>query len=340
MLAATFVGKHDVKIGECPVPDIGHDEILVRVAACGICGTDVHIYEGEVPLARLPVTAGHEFCGTVERIGPSVTDLTVGTRVAIEPNLFCGRCHYCRTGRKHFCANWAGIGLTRDGGFAQFASVPHHAAYKMPKGLSFTNGAFFEPVACVLHGIERVGLRPGDTVVVCGAGSIGLLFVQLLRRTGASRIVLIDPDPAKLRIAGQLGADIVVNPTEADLKETVMMNTNGFGAEVAIDASGVPEAISSLFGLVQPTGRILLFGVAPEEAEISVRPFDIYRRELTIVGSFTNPYTNEAAMNLLEGLTLDPIVTHQIRLDRLVEDGIQALQRKDPGVIKIQVVFE
>jgi len=340
MLAARFVGKHAVQIGECPVPDIGEDEILVRVAACGICGTDVHIYEGEVPLARLPVIAGHEFCGTVERIGRSVTGVAVGSKVAIEPNLFCGQCHFCRTSRKHFCINWAGIGLTRDGGFAQFASVPHRAAYKMPEELSFISGAFFEPVACVLHGIERVRLTPGDTVVVCGAGSIGLLFVQLLRRTGAGRIVVSDPDPAKLRIARQLGADIVVDPTETDLKETVMQNTKGLGVEVAIDASGTPEAISSLFGLVQATGRILLFGVAPEEARINVSPFDIYRRELTIVGSFTNPYTNEAAMNLLEELNFGPIVTHQIRLDQLVEDGIHAIQRKDPGVTKVQVIFE
>jgi threonine dehydrogenase-like Zn-dependent dehydrogenase len=340
MLAATFLGKHDVKIGDRSVPDIADDEILVRVAACGICGTDLHIYEGEVPLARLPVIAGHEFCGTVERVGSSVTGLAVSDRVAIEPNLFCGRCHYCRTGKKHFCVNWAGIGLTRDGGFAEFASVPHHAAYKIPEKVSFQSGAFFEPVACVLHGIERVGLTPGDTVVICGAGSIGLLFVQLLRRSGAGRIVVSDPDAAKRGVARQLGADIVVDPTEADLKETVMKNTNGLGAAIAIDASGVPEAISSLFGLVQSTGRILLFGVAPEEAEIRVRPFDIYRRELMLVGSFTNPYTNEAAINLLEGLNLDPIMTHQIRLDQLVEDGIHAIQRKDQGVIKVQVVFE
>jgi 2-desacetyl-2-hydroxyethyl bacteriochlorophyllide A dehydrogenase len=340
MLAATFFGKHDVRIGECPVPDIGDDEILVRVAACGICGTDVHIYEGEVPLARLPVIAGHEFCGTVERIGRAVTDVALGDKVAIEPNLFCGRCHYCRTGRKHFCAHWAGIGLTRNGGFAQFAAVPSRAAYKMPQELSFKHGAFFEPVACVLHGIERVGLMPGDTVVVCGAGSIGLLFIQLLKRAGAGRIVVSDPDSVKLAVARQLGADVVVDPTETDLKETVMDNTNGLGADVAIDASGMPEAISSLFGLVQHTGRILLFGVTPEEAEIRVRPFDIYRRELTLLGSFTNPYTNEAALNLLGSLNLDMIVTHQIRLSQLVQDGIQAIRRKTQGVIKVQVVFE
>ena len=230
--------------------------------------------------------------------------------------------------------------MTRDGGFAQFASVPQQAAYVMPKTLSFKKGAFFEPVACVLHGLERVGVVPGDSVVVCGAGSIGLLFVQLLRRAGAAQILVSDLDTVKLAVARQLGADVVVNPTEADLTETVMKNTKGVGADVAIDASGSPEVTVSLLGLVQDTGRILLFGVSPEEAEINVRPFDIYRRELSIVGSFTNPYTNEAALSVLDDLDVDRIVTHRIQLDKLVEDGIQAIQEKRRGVIKVQVVFE
>ncbi len=339
MLAAKFLGKHHVSIGEYPVPDLQDNELLVRVARCGICGTDVHVYEGEVPLARMPVIAGHEFCGTVDKVGASVTDVAAGDRVAVEPNLFCGQCHYCRSRKKHFCVNWAGIGLTRDGGFAEFVSVPRQAAYLMPENVSFKKGAFFEPVACVLHGIERVDVVPGESAVVCGAGSIGLLFIQLLKLAGAGQVIVSDPDAGKLETARQLGADLTVNPTDSDLKNAVMERTGGFGADVAVDASGSPEAIASLFELSQHTGKILVFGVAPENGYIKVSPFNIYRRELTIVGAFTNPYTNEAAMNLLADLDVEPIVTHEISLESLVADGIQAICEKRPGVIKVHVVF-
>jgi len=340
VLAARFVSKHDVRIGELPVPDVQHDELLIRVARCGICGTDIHVYEGEVPLATMPVIAGHEFCGTVEKVGASVTDVAAGDRVAVEPNLFCGQCHYCRSKKKHFCVNWAGIGLTRDGGFAEFTTVPRQAAYVMPESLSFKKGAFFEPAACVLHGIERVDVVPGESAVVCGAGSIGLLFVQLLKLAGAAQVIVSDPDGGKLETARQMGADLTVNPTESDLKCAVMERTGGFGADIAVDASGSPEAIGSLFELSQHTGKILLFGVAPENAYIKVSPFEIYRKELTIVGSFTNPYTNEAAMNLLADLDVEPIVTQEIPLESLVEDGIEAIREKRPGVGKVQVVFK
>jgi 2-desacetyl-2-hydroxyethyl bacteriochlorophyllide A dehydrogenase len=340
MLAAKFLGRRDARIDDYPVPKIEDNELLVRVATCGICGTDIHIYEGEVPLATLPVIPGHEFCGRIEEVGTAVTDLALGDAVVVEPNLFCGQCHYCRTGKKHFCVNWAGVGVTRDGGFAEFAAVPRQAVYAMPEWLSFKKGSFFEPVACVLHGIERAGLLPGDSVVLCGAGSIGLLFVQLLKRAGAGQVIVSDFDPVKLDVARDLGADIAVNPAEADLKEVVMERTAGFGAEIAIDATGSPEAISSLFELAQQTGKILLFGVSAETAQIKVRPFDIYRRELTIVSSFTNPYTNEASLSLLGDIEVDKIVTHRIGLENLLRDGIDAIREKRTGVIKVQVVLD
>jgi threonine dehydrogenase-like Zn-dependent dehydrogenase len=340
MLAAKFLGRRDVRIDDYPVPKIADDELLVRVAACGVCGTDIHIYEGEVPLAKFPVIAGHEFSGTVEKVGSAVADISAGDKVVVEPNLFCSRCHYCRTGKKHFCVNWQGIGLTRDGGFAEFARIPRQAAYVMPESLSFTKGALFEPVACVLHGIERTKMEPGSSVVVCGAGSIGLLFVHLLKRLGAGQVIVSEPDKTKREIALRLGANLALSPKETQLKEAVMDRTGGFGADIAIDASGLPEVVSSLVDLVQNTGTVLIFGVSPEDARIKVRPFDIYRRELTILGAFTNPYTNEAALNLLNDIDVDPIVTHQIRIEQLVEDGIKAVHEKRSGVIKVHVVFE
>ena len=196
---------------------------MVKVKASGICGTDLHIYKGEVKgLVKPGTVLGHEFAGEVAAVGPQVKNFKVGDRVAIEPNLFCGACHYCRNAKKHFCENWAAIGLSRDGGFAEYSVVPASAAYKMPKGLEYKNAAFFEPMACVLHGIERARVKVGETVVVQGAGSIGQLYVQALKRLGASKIIVADIDPTKLTLAKKFGANLTVNAQKESLIEVVV----------------------------------------------------------------------------------------------------------------------
>ncbi len=241
MKAAKFFGKHNIRVAEYPTPDPGASEVLVRVKASGVCGTDVHVYEDEVPLAKLPVIPGHEFSGVVETVGAAISDVRAGDRVAIEPNLFCGQCHFCRTQKKHFCENWRAVGLSMDGGFAEYAAVPRQAIYAMPERLEFAEAAFFEPTACVLHGIERSGLQPGQTVVLIGAGSIGLLYVQLLSLSGAGKVIVADLDPAKLKLAKGFGADVCINSGEEKLAERVREETRQLGADVVIDAAGVPQ---------------------------------------------------------------------------------------------------
>lgn len=342
MEAITIKAKRTLELGDVPGPVPVSGEVLVRVKASGICGTDVHVYEGEVPLAKFPVIPGHEFCGVVESLGPGVEekDVAVGDRVAIEPNLFCGRCHYCRNAKKHFCENWGAVGLTKSGGFAELCTVPLQAVYKMAPSLSFKQGAFFEPVACVLHGIERSGVRPGDSVVLQGAGSIGLIYVQVLKAIGVKTVIVSDMDDAKLDVAKRLGASAIVNASTGNLVETVMDITGGVGVEVAIDAAGAPASISSCFDVVQDTGTIVIFGVPPEDTRLPVNLFDVYRRELTIVGSFTNPYTNEQALDVLAAGQVDvgPVVTHEIGLADVEETMLKIRDRKD-AVIKAQITF-
>ncbi|MHA1731873.1 MAG: zinc-dependent alcohol dehydrogenase family protein [Promethearchaeota archaeon] len=336
MRGAKFFGKHDVRVADYPVPDLGARDVLVKVKASGVCGTDIHVYEDEVPLANLPVIPGHEFAGVVEEVGSGVADVSVGDRVAVEPNLFCGECHFCRTKKKHFCENWQAVGLSVDGGFAEFARVPRQAVYQIPTDLSFEEAAFFEPVACVLHGIERTHLQPGDTVALVGAGSIGLLFTQLLRVVGAGKVIVADLDARKLSLAADLGADVVVNSSQEDLRTRVLEETGSRGADVVIDAAGVPQLT---LGLVKTTGTILFFGVPPENYQMSLKPFDIYRRELTIVGSFTNPYTNEAALRLIPRINVGRLVTHRVTDLGDLEGAIVGLRDKAPGMIKVQVQF-
>ncbi|MHA1340766.1 MAG: zinc-dependent alcohol dehydrogenase family protein [Promethearchaeota archaeon] len=339
MIAARFNGPFKIDIKEEDIPKLNDDEILVKIKASGICGTDHHIFKGEIKgLVKMGTVLGHEFCGIIEKIaekGEHLKELNEGDRVAIEPNLFCGACHYCRNAKKHFCKNWSAIGLSRDGGFAEYCAVPASAVYKMPKGLDFQSAAFFEPMACVLHGIERSRIKVGETVIVQGAGSIGLLYTQALSNLGVDKIIVSDVDQEKLKLAKQFGATSIVNVNNEDLIEVVKSETDGEGAQVFIDAAGLLSTISTALKTLENTGRILIFGVPPEGQKTEIIPYEIYRREIEIIGSFTNPYTNEAALKLLKKINTKPIITNPIKLKSLVEDGLNQIGK--PGVIKVQI---
>ncbi|MHA1679823.1 MAG: zinc-dependent alcohol dehydrogenase family protein [Promethearchaeota archaeon] len=340
MKAIIIKDRHELELADIDIPKVREDELLVRVKASGVCGTDVHVYEGEVAIAKLPVVPGHEFSGVIEEVGKKIVDIPTGTRVAIEPNLFCGYCHFCRQAKKHFCENWQAVGLTRNGGFSEYVAVPRQAVYPISDAVSFEQGAFFEPVACVLHGIERSGVKPGESVTIMGAGSIGLLYVQILKAMGIKNIISSDIDPKKLEIARKLGATITVNPLHDDVEKIVKDVTGGFGAEVVIDAAGARESLSQSFSLVQDTGTIVVFGVPAESMELPVKMFDIYRRELSIVGSFTNPYTNEQALRMLStgAINIEDIVTHFISLNE-VEATVKKIRDRTESVIKAQITF-
>ncbi|MBD3186373.1 alcohol dehydrogenase catalytic domain-containing protein [Candidatus Bathyarchaeota archaeon] len=338
MKGIVIKSKHDLECTELANPDVSEQEVLVQVKASGICGTDVHVYEGEVPLAKLPVVPGHEFCGVVLETGKNVQDISPGDRVAVEPNLFCGKCHFCRNAKKHFCRNWGAVGLTRDGGFAELAAVPDQAIYKMPDSISYSLGAFFEPLACVLHGIERSGARAGDAVVVQGSGSIGLLFIQALRVMGMRSIFSIDIDDTKLTLARKLGATETINPGKESARDAVMALTDGLGAGIVIDAAGVEQSLNQSFDLVKDTGTIVIFGVPAEKMRLPVKMYDIYRRELRVVGSFTNPYTNEQALNLLSTgrIHVDDIITDIIPLTD-VEQALVDIREGSRSITKVQI---
>jgi 2-desacetyl-2-hydroxyethyl bacteriochlorophyllide A dehydrogenase len=340
MKAAIIKEKQVLAVEDVDKPTIASNEVLVQVKNSGVCGTDVHVYEGEIPIATLPVIPGHEFCGVVEEVGDAIKDVNVGDRIAVEPNLFCGHCHFCRNAKKHFCENWQAVGLTRSGGFAEYCAVPRQAVYKIEDSLSFNDAAFFEPTACVLHGIERSQAKPGDTVVIMGAGSIGLIYVQALRMMGIKNIVSCDIDDAKLAIAKELGADAMLNTKNDDVVQVIKDMTNGFGAEVVIDAAGAAQTLTMAFNIVQNCGTIVVFGAPPENLNLPVKMYDIYRREINVHGSFTNPYTNEQALRLMAmgKIKYDKIVTHPISIDQ-VEEAILKMRDRTETVIKAQIQF-
>jgi len=279
-----------------PVPDV--NQVVVRVECCGICGTDLHILDGEFPPTPYPITPGHEFAGTVVARGAEVRpDLAVGVRVAVDPSLYCGYCRRCRAGRDNLCENWAAIGDTVDGAFAELVAVPANNAYLLPGHLDAQHGAMAEPLACAVHGLDRLGPVLGDSVVVIGAGTMGLLLLQVLLHAGAGPVTVVDRISERLEVARKLGAAQAV--TDADALE-------GTRFEVAVDATGVPKAIETAYGLLDRGGRMLVFGVSAADAVISVSPFRVYNDEITITGSMAILRSFGLAVDMLASGAVDP----------------------------------
>jgi 2-desacetyl-2-hydroxyethyl bacteriochlorophyllide A dehydrogenase len=286
------------RVADVPDPTPRDGEIVVKVECCGICGTDLHIMDGEFPPTPYPITPGHEFAGTIVAHGRDVTlDLPVGARVAVDPSLYCGHCRRCRAGRGNLCENWGAIGDTVDGAFAEYVAVPAVNAYPLPDHLDAQQGAMVEPLACAVHGLRRLGPVFGDRVVLIGAGTMGLLLLQLLLHAGAGPVTVIDRVSERLEVARKLGAAQVVTDASA-------LDSERFG--IAVDATGVPAAIEAVAGLLDRGGRLLVFGVSPAEAAISVSPFRVYNDEITITGSMAILRSFGPAIDLLASGAVDP----------------------------------
>ncbi|TMC91779.1 MAG: alcohol dehydrogenase [Chloroflexi bacterium] len=233
-----------IRVDNVPDPTPRPDEVLVRVGACGICGTDLHIIDGDSPLARYPITPGHEFAGEVVAVGSDVAqrygkeNITVGSRIAVEPNLYCGYCDSCRTGHENLCLNYAALGVTTNGAVAQYVAVPVANAYALPDNMSFREGALIEPVSCAVHGMHILNPRSGDTFLIVGAGTMGVLLLQLAVRGGASRVAMVDVNAQRLALAEQLGP----TRTYSDIKQALKDEPLGFNC--VIDATGVAHEIT------------------------------------------------------------------------------------------------
>ena len=334
--AAILYGVRDIRVGEVPKPSPGPGEVLVRVRACGICGTDVHFYKGEWRV-KLPLIPGHEFSGVVEEVGEGVDVVGEGDHVVAEPNITCGECYYCRMSeRNFFCTKLRALGVDVNGAYAEYVCVPARNVYRVPDDLPFEEAAMVEPTACCIRGLDNVGVKVGDRVAVVGTGPIGLLMIQLVKMWGATKVYAMDLLDERLRVAEKLGADVTVNPLSEDPREVVMRDTGGVGVDVSIEAVGSVKAIETAFSLVRRGGRLLIFGVAPQDAVWQVRPFELYDKELTIVASYRSPYTFERAVEVASSrrLRLRPIISHIISLDE-VPAMFRRIDRKEPGILKV-----
>jgi threonine dehydrogenase-like Zn-dependent dehydrogenase len=262
---------HDV---EKPVP--GPNDVLVKVDACGICGTDRHLFHGEFP-STPPVILGHEFTGVVEAVGSGVKNFQVGMRVTGDPNISCGLCPECQRGRVNLCRNLRAIGIQRDGGFADYVCMPETQAFALPAGLDPLHGAFCEPLACCIHGVDMAEIKTGDSVVVLGGGVIGLLVVQLARLAGATRVVLATRNAEKRSLAESIGATATVDPSSGDVLELIAGDDGILpaGADVVLECAGVPETVEQTPRLARKGGTAVILGVMPQGAKVSIEPFDL-----------------------------------------------------------------
>lgn len=324
MKAMRLEGIGQLFTREVDKPTPGPDDLLVRVEACGVCGTDRHLFHGEFP-SRPPVTLGHEFSGIIEATGSHVSGFAVGDRITGDPNIACGRCSHCVNGRVNLCRNLQAIGIHRDGGFADYVLVPQKQAFLLPANLDPMHGAFCEPLACCLHGIDLAGIQAGSSVVVLGGGVIGLLAVQLARLAGATTVILSTRQASRRTLAEELGATASVDPSAADIIETIA-GPNGLvpgGVDVVLECAGVGETVIQATKLAHPGGTAVILGVMPQGETISIEPFDLLFREVKLVTSFLNPFTHRRAADL--------IASGKIEVERLISRKVSLAEA--PAVV-------
>jgi 2-desacetyl-2-hydroxyethyl bacteriochlorophyllide A dehydrogenase len=325
--AAVITSPGQVEVTTVPDPTPGPRDVVIAVAGCGICGTDLHILEGEFA-PTLPVVPGHEFAGEVVEVGRDVTEVAMGDQVAVDPSLYCGECYYCRRGRGNLCERWNAIGVTTSGGAADLAVAPVANCFRLGTGIATADAALVEPLSCAVRGFDVLQPQLGDHYLIYGAGTMGLMMMELAKRAGAASVSMVDLNPARLKTAQLLGCSATVaSADELDRPR---------GWDVVIDCTGVVAAIEDGLTRVGRGGTFQQFGVSNEKAVARFEPYRIYNQEIRIVGSMAVLHSFERAGELLEAGFLRPDVMISDRFD--LEDYPKALEQFKQGVgRKIQV---
>ncbi len=344
MKAAVFYAPNELKIEDRPVPSAEAGEILVRNHVTLTCGTDLKIYKRGHPLVRPPLIIGHEFAGTVEKVGDGVEGFRIGDRVVAANSAPCNSCENCRRGRFSLCQQVDAclIGFSYPGAYAEYLKIPSHIVkqntHLIPRNVSFEEAAFLEPLSCVVHGQNRIEIEPGDDVLVMGAGSIGVLHAQLARKHAAGRVIVVDPHQIKLDGAKKLGADVQLLGRGEEIEKQVREITGGRGPEVVIESAGTPEAWESATRMVSEGGTVLFFGGCPSGTAVSLDTGKIHYGELKLVGAFHHtPKDVEVALRLIASgaVQVRPMITKQMPLSQ-VEEALLTMGRGE--AIKIATI--
>lgn len=337
MYVPIFKGEGRLEYEDRPIPRVEQPgDVLVKIEACGICGTDLNILATPPAHKATPnIIIGHEGLGLVEETDPDVTGLKPGDRVVIAPRLTCGQCRYCRRGLNNQCTNYQTIGTTIDGAFAPYLRVPQQALFRIGPGVPRDEAVLFEPLSCVVGAVARAPIQAGNNVVIIGAGPMGLLFAQMYRTLGAGQVIVADIAPYRLKFAKELDLDAALNPNEVDLAATIHELT-GLGADVVVDAVG--NQMGAAIKLARRGGQIVLFGLRSHDNP-PVNQYTITRYDLTIHGVFVGLNPFEQTIQLLESrrIQLSNLITHRLPPSELAQ-GV-ALMRSGQGM-KVVVVME
>jgi 2-desacetyl-2-hydroxyethyl bacteriochlorophyllide A dehydrogenase len=320
MKAVVLSAVNNLAIAEVDKPKPGAKECLVKVLACGICGTDRHIYHGEYPSTK-PVILGHEFGGVIEEVG-SDSKFKVGQIVSVDPNIVCGKCADCKAGRTAFCPDLTALGVNINGGLAEFVLTPDTQIYPVRNDLNPLHLTFIEPLACSIRGVDLANLKGGEKIAILGGGVIGLLVVQLAKLAGASEIVLITRQKFRRDVALKIGATRVVDPNNEDV------NTSVKNMDVTFECAGAIETFKQSQNITRRGGSVIVLGLTASDAKLEVNPFNIVVNELRIQGSFLNPLTQGRAAELVESgkLNLDILISKVVDLP-----GVQAILDAPPA---------
>ncbi|MBT2759303.1 NAD(P)-dependent alcohol dehydrogenase [Mesobacillus foraminis] len=341
MKAAYMQNKLDITIEEIPVPDLNSDEILIKVMAVGVCGSDVHYYEhGRIgdAIVEKPMILGHECSGTVAGIGSEVIDFQIGDRVAVEPGITCGRCEACKEGKYNLCPKVMFLATPPvDGAFAQYIKMRHDFIFPIPDELTFEEAALNEPLSVGIHAANRAGLKPGSTLSILGMGPVGLMTVVAAREYGAREIIVADLEPIRLEAAKKLGATHVINVKDQNIVEEVGSITSGRGVDVAFETAGNTKALESALGTVKRGGKLAIVGLPPE----SKAPLDVHyitSHEVDVLGIFRYANTYTQGINFLSSTTADvkALITDRYPLEQ-THEALERARTNKSGSLKVMV---
>lgn len=333
----TEYGK--LTVADLPMPDVARDEVLIRVRACGVCGSDVHGFDGSTGRRIPPLVMGHEAAGTVETVGDAVRGFGAGDRVTFDSTVSCGRCDYCTRGQVNLCDNRMVLGVScadyrRHGAFAEYVSVPARIVYRLPDALAFEHAAMIEALSVAVHAVARRPPSSSNTVVIIGCGMIGLLIVQVLRHGGCGAIIAVDVDSARRALAERLGASWTIDASSADVSAAVREATTGRGADLVLEAVGRPATIQAAVRSVRKGGTVTLVGNLTPEITLPLQ--DVVTRELSLLGSCASSGEYPACIDLLASGAVD--VAPLISATAPLEDGpawFDRLHRGDEPLMKV-----
>lgn len=339
MKALVLTQYNQFEYRDVPQPAAGPGEVLVAVKACGICGSDVHGMDGSSGRRIPPIIMGHEAAGVIVELGPGTHGWKIGDRVTFDSTISCGQCSCCRAGQVNLCNNRRVLGVScaefrQDGAYAEYVVVPQNILYRLPESLSFEHAAMVEPVSIAVHAVGRMPVRLNDIAVVVGSGMIGLLVVQALRAAGCGRVFAVDVEPQKLELACRLGAEEGFSPKQCDVVAEIQRRTESRGADLAIEAVGIAETVSTAIAVVRKGGSVGLVGNLTPKVELPLQA--VVTRELTLYGSCASSGEYPACLDLIARGTIqvEPLISAVAKMSEGAA-WFDRLYRSEPGLMKV-----